>query len=260
MTPQEIIEAYDVLANETKDYVSQQAQTIGNSQRSLGPLAEAVANPSGQTSGLANYTYNRTLRPTVDTLSASLVTQGRSQAMDRYLKDELMKAKNAYEDAKNNYTVAATTPKTNVTNYNQETKKTTKVSSTTPDGMTSKTFTYNDGKNNYTGIVYFNSDGSIAGAETPYMSYTGPGAVDFYNSNSQYISGWGSGGSVYDDGSKTKTATTPSNIPPGDGSYPNVVDMDGMRVFLVTPASGDQYYITQDGSLKFSVNDVMKWF
>lgn len=112
MTPQEILEAYDVLANETKDYVSQQAQTIGNSQRSLGPLAEAVANPSGQTSGLANYTYNRTLRPTVDTLTASLVTQGRSQAMDRYLKDELMKAKNAYEDAKNNYTVASTTPKT----------------------------------------------------------------------------------------------------------------------------------------------------
>lgn len=113
MTPQEIIEAYDVLSNEAKNYVSQQAQIIGNSQRSLGPLAEAVASPSGQTSGLANYTYNRTLRPTVDTLSANLITQGRSQAMDRYLKDELMKAKNAYEDAKNNYTVAATTPKTN---------------------------------------------------------------------------------------------------------------------------------------------------
>lgn len=118
MTPQEIIEAYDVLSNDVKNYVAQQAQVIGNSQRSLGPLAEAVASPSGQTSGLANYTYNRTLRPTVDTLSANLITQGRSQAMDRYLRDELMKAKNAYEDAKNNYTVAATTPKTN-TNANK---------------------------------------------------------------------------------------------------------------------------------------------
>lgn len=112
MTPQEILEAYDVLSNDVKNYVAQQAQTIGNSQRSLGPLAEAVAKPSGQTSGLANYTYNRTLRPTVDTLSANLITQGRSQAMDRYLRDALMKAKNAYEDAKNNYTVAATAPKT----------------------------------------------------------------------------------------------------------------------------------------------------
>lgn len=260
MSPEEIIEAYNVLVQEGNDYAAQEAAKVGNSQRSIGGLAEKVANPSGQTSGLANYTYDRVMRPTVDTLAASLTTTGKSQAMDRYLKDELMKAKNAYEDAKNAYTVAATTPKTNTTNYNQETRKSTKVSSTTPDGMTSKTFTYNDGKNNYTGIVYFNSDGSIAGAETPYMSYTGPGAIDFYNSNSQYISGWGSGGSVYDEGNKTKTATTPSNTPPGDGGYPNVVDMDGMRVFLVTPASGDQYYITQDGSLKFSINDVMKWF
>lgn len=116
MTPQEIIEAYDVLSNGVKDYTAQQAQAIGNSQRSIGGLAEAVANPSGQTSGLANYTYNRMLRPTVDTLAANLETQGRTQAMDRYLKDELMKAKAAYEDAKNSYTTAATTPKTTNTN------------------------------------------------------------------------------------------------------------------------------------------------
>lgn len=115
MTPEEIIEAYDVLANDVRDYTAQQAQAIGNSQRSIGGLAEAVANPSGQTSGLANYTYNRTLRPAVDTLAANLETQGRSQAMDRYLKDELMKAKAAYEDAKNSYTTAATTPKTTTT-------------------------------------------------------------------------------------------------------------------------------------------------
>ena len=112
MTPEEIIEAYDVLANDVRDYTAQQAQAIGNSQRSIGGLAEVVANPSGQTSGLANYTYNRLLRPTVNTLSTALETQGRSQGMDRYLKDELMKAKAAYEDAKNSYTVAATTPKT----------------------------------------------------------------------------------------------------------------------------------------------------
>lgn len=112
MTPEEIIEAYDVLANEVSNDMAQRAQVVGNSQRSIGGLAEVVANPSGQTSGVANYTYNRLLRPTVDTLTTSLITGGRSQAMDRYLKNELMAAKNAYEDAKNNYTVAATTPKT----------------------------------------------------------------------------------------------------------------------------------------------------
>lgn len=111
MTPEEIMEAYDVLVQEGNNYAAQEAAKVGNSQRSIGGLAEVVANPSGQTSGLANYTYNRTMRPTVDSLAASLTTTGKSQAMDRYLKDELMKAKNAYEDAKNAYTVASTTPK-----------------------------------------------------------------------------------------------------------------------------------------------------
>lgn len=116
MTPEEIMQAYDVLVQEGNQYAAQEAAKVGNSQRSIGGLAEVVANPSGQTSGLANYTYNRLLRPTVDTLAASLTTTGKSQALDRYLKDELMKAKNAYEDAKNNYTVAATSPKTNPNN------------------------------------------------------------------------------------------------------------------------------------------------
>ena len=110
MTPEEIMQAYDVLVQEGNQYAAQEVAKVGNSQRSIGGLAEVVANPSGQTSGLANYTYNRLLRPTVDTLATSLTTTGKTQALDRYLKDELMKAKNAYEDAKNNYTTAATSP------------------------------------------------------------------------------------------------------------------------------------------------------
>ena len=111
MSPEEIMQAYDVLVQEGNDYAAQEAAKVGNSQRSIGGLAEVVANPSGQTSGLANYTYNRVMRPTVDSLAAALTTTGKSQAMDRYLKDQLMAAKNAYEDAKNNYTTASTTPK-----------------------------------------------------------------------------------------------------------------------------------------------------
>lgn len=107
MTPEEIIEAYDVLAGDISQTGANEAAKIGNSQRSLGTLAERVASPSGQTSGLANYTYNRMLRPAVDTLTTSLVTTGKGQAMNKYLSDELMKAKNAYEDAKNQYTIAA---------------------------------------------------------------------------------------------------------------------------------------------------------
>lgn len=107
MSPEEIIEAYDVLVQEGNNYAAQEAAKIGNSQASLGLMAERVARPSGQTSGLANYTYNRLLRPTVDTIAANLTTAGLSQGMDRYLKDQLTAAKNAYENAKNRYTVAA---------------------------------------------------------------------------------------------------------------------------------------------------------
>lgn len=110
MTPEEIMQAYDVLVQEGNNYAAQETAKVGNSQRSIGGLAEVVANPSGQTSGLANYTYNRTMRPVVDSLAANLTTQGKTQAMNRYLKDELMKAKAAYEDAKNNYTLASSSP------------------------------------------------------------------------------------------------------------------------------------------------------
>lgn len=113
MTPEEIIDAYNVLAQDVQDQTAIEAARIGNAQRSLGPLAAAVASPSGQTSGLANYTYDRTLRPTVDTLTTSLITTGKANALENKLKSDLRAAKNAYEDAKNAYTVASTTPSNN---------------------------------------------------------------------------------------------------------------------------------------------------
>lgn len=112
MSPEERIAAYDEAANVLNNYVAQEAAKIGNSQASLGLMAERVARPSGMTSGLANYTYNRTLRPTVDSLAATLTTTGRSQGLEKQLNDALMAAKNRYEDAKNRYTVASTTPRT----------------------------------------------------------------------------------------------------------------------------------------------------
>lgn len=107
MTPDEIMEAYNVIASSTNDYVEQEAAKIGNSQRSLGTLAERVASPSGQTAGLANYTYDRTLRPVVDTLTTELVTKGKAQALQNTLDTALRNAKNAYESARN---AAASSP------------------------------------------------------------------------------------------------------------------------------------------------------
>lgn len=101
MSPEEIMAAYDVLAQDLQTKSDDYAAAIGNSQRSLGPLAERVASPSGQTAGLANYTYNRTMRPVVDSLTTSLVKQGRAEGLEKLLADKLREAKNNYENAKN---------------------------------------------------------------------------------------------------------------------------------------------------------------
>lgn len=119
MSPEDRIAAYNDAVQVLNNYTAQEAAKVGNSQRSIGGLAEAVANPSGQTSGLANYTYNRTIRPTIDTLAANLTTTGLSQGLSKQLYDALQAAKSNYEDAKNRYTVASTAPKTTTPSNNQ---------------------------------------------------------------------------------------------------------------------------------------------
>lgn len=107
MTPDEIIEAYNVLAQNVQDNTAQEAARIGNAQRSLGTLAERVASPSGQTFGLANYTYDRALRPVIDSTSKALVTQGLATGLQTNLSDALRAAKNRYEDARNRATASS---------------------------------------------------------------------------------------------------------------------------------------------------------
>lgn len=100
MTPDEIIEAYNVLAQNVQDNTAQEAARIGNAQRSLGTLAARVASPSGQTSGLANYTYDRTLRPVVDSTSKALITQGLATGLQTNLSNALRAAKSRYDNAR----------------------------------------------------------------------------------------------------------------------------------------------------------------
>lgn len=107
MNSDEIIDAYNVVVQDIQNRAANEAARVGNAQRSLGTLAERVATPSGMTSGLANYTYDRTMRPAVDTLTSSLTTTGYAGALENNLKANLRAAKNRYEDAKNAYTVAA---------------------------------------------------------------------------------------------------------------------------------------------------------
>lgn len=101
MTPDEIIEAYNVLAQDTQDRAATEAARIGNAQRSLGTLAERVASPSGQTYGLANYTYDRVMRPTINATAKTLAVQGLAAGLENNLSDELRAAKSRYDDARN---------------------------------------------------------------------------------------------------------------------------------------------------------------
>ena len=101
MTPDEINEAYKVLAQNVNDNAAQEAARVGNAQRSLGTLAERVASPANQTYGLANYTYDRTMRPVVDSTARALATQGLASSLEQSLTDALRAAKNRYEDARN---------------------------------------------------------------------------------------------------------------------------------------------------------------
>lgn len=101
MTPDEIVEAYNVLAQNVNDNAAQEAARIGNAQRSLGTLAERVASPANQTYGLANYTYDRTMRPVVDSTARALATQGLASGLEQNLTNALSAAKNRYEDARN---------------------------------------------------------------------------------------------------------------------------------------------------------------
>lgn len=118
MSPEEIIDAYNVVAQDVKNNAANNAAAIGNSQRSIGTYASNVASPSGQTNGLANYTYNRVMRPTVDTKAAALTTAGKSAALERLLQTQLLAAKGAYEDAKNAYSLASTNYTTAINSQN----------------------------------------------------------------------------------------------------------------------------------------------
>lgn len=101
MTPEEIQAVYDTLTPQIEEQAANDAAIIGNSQRSIGPMAAAVASPENQTFGLANYTYNRLMRPVVDSTRDHFIVQGRAAMLNRDLTLKLQEAQRNYERAKN---------------------------------------------------------------------------------------------------------------------------------------------------------------
>lgn len=103
MSPEEIIQTFEVLAPEVEARAANDAAIIGNAQRSLGPLAAAVASPDNQTHGLANYTYNRTLRPRVDQMRDAMIVQGLNMGLNRELQNRMTAAQLAQQRAQQRY-------------------------------------------------------------------------------------------------------------------------------------------------------------
>jgi len=97
-TPQDIVDTYAVLAPMATDYANANLERAGQAQASYGPLAQAAMGGS-QTAGIGNYTYNRLVRPAVDTMRDQLIVEGYSAALNKQLSDSLNAAKRNYNRA-----------------------------------------------------------------------------------------------------------------------------------------------------------------
>lgn len=97
-TPQDIAEIYNVLAPMSTDYANANIERAGQAQSSYGPLAQAAMGNS-QTAGIGNYTYNRLVRPTVDTMRDQLIVSGLSTALNKQISDSLNAARENYNRA-----------------------------------------------------------------------------------------------------------------------------------------------------------------
>lgn len=94
MNQDEITKIYETLAPMAGDYANAQAEQIGQAQRSMGTLAGNTMGTA--TAGLGNYTYNRLMRPQVDTMRDTILTQGYANQLNRLLSDALRSARNNY--------------------------------------------------------------------------------------------------------------------------------------------------------------------
>lgn len=112
MTPDQIAETYEVLAPMATDYANANLERAGQAQASYGPLAQAAMGDS-QTAGIGNYTYNRLVRPAVDTMRDQLIVEGYSAALNKQLSDAMNKARENYNRAarrRSNTPSTTTTP------------------------------------------------------------------------------------------------------------------------------------------------------
>lgn len=101
MTPQEIQDVYNDLAQVPQNTATQATTELGQSQSARGTSLAQMGASGGN--GIGNYTYNRVIDPTVQQLATQLVTTGRSQALNRAIVLAQQQASENYQKAYNNY-------------------------------------------------------------------------------------------------------------------------------------------------------------
>lgn len=98
---EDITETYNLLANQPQNYADALMQRQGTAQASYGPLAEqAMGQSRTPQGGVGNYTYNRLIRPSVDTMRDEMIVKGLSDALNKQISDSLKKAQNEYNKKK----------------------------------------------------------------------------------------------------------------------------------------------------------------
>ncbi len=97
-TPDSIREITEILAPQAGNYTNAIASQIGQAQQSMGPLAAATMGES-KTANLGNYTYNRLVRPQVDTMRDEILVQGYTNALNKMLSDRLSAARKNYQNS-----------------------------------------------------------------------------------------------------------------------------------------------------------------
>lgn len=181
MTPQEIFDTYNVLAGQVQQYADANAMRAAQAQASYGPLAERVMGGS-RTAGLGNYTYNRAIRPNLNSLTASLRAQGVSAALNRQLSEALNQAKNNYNSSYHRYSTRGGN------NNNQNNNDNTGTGQTNINGSEDYEF---DGNANagFPAILYDTYD--YYKGEDKKGSFTRPGNMsdmEWYKFSRSYIS------------------------------------------------------------------------
>lgn len=106
MEQEEITKIYETLAPMAGDYLNAQAEQIGQAQQSMGPMAANVMGQS-QTSGLGNYTYNRLMRPQIDTMRDEILVKGYTNSLNKMLSDKLKAARDAYNSRSSGTTTSS---------------------------------------------------------------------------------------------------------------------------------------------------------